>query len=174
MRTPTIIIAMLLTACAIAFSSCYRTRTDTKEEQRLQRIRDSILADSINMVRQTPDTVLATYKRSMFCDKEFMIVFDRVKVLSGKEAAEYSLRHKRFGNNVNVVVNQEVTLETLPLDSTAPVLIYSKVPNANDSSRFHYEYRQGDNESISNLPYEQVIEIIIKERKIVSLRQREL
>ncbi len=155
---------------ALALTSCFNTRYDEAEERRKQRIRDSIHADSVTMRRNTPDTTLATYKRNALCDGQHMITFDRVKMLSGEEAADYAKRHKRYGNNVNVVVNQEVTLETLPLAEDALILMIDDSDTTSTSEQPAMR-RTTIADAIEDLKKEDVIQIIVLHRSIIYLRQ---
>ncbi len=165
---------IILIIALLGLSACFRTKTDIEEEHEKQRIKDSIHADSVNKKRNTPDTTIATFKRTMRCDGKLMVTFDRVKVLSGNDAAEYAIRHKRFGNNLNVVVNHEVTLETLPMDERALVYLKQEHKNPQDTTQIEYTYEQKNYEAVEGLMYETVIEIIILHRSIIYLKQREL
>jgi len=161
----------------ILFSSCFRTSMESKEEILKAQIRDSLRVDSINKRRNIPDTAIVSFQRANICDDKLMVVFDRVKVLSGKEAAEYSLRHKRFGNNLNVVINKEVTLETLAMDEKAPVYVFKKNLDPNTPAEEAYDYVEKEYDIIRNkdvFAVNQVIEIIILHRSIIYAKQKEL
>ena len=161
----------------ILFSSCFRTSMESKEEILKAQIRDSLRVDSINKRRNIPDTAIVSFQRANICDGKLMVVFDRVKVLSGKEAAEYSLRHKRFGNNLNVVINKEVTLETLAMDEKAPVYVFKKNLDPNTPAEEAYDYVEKEYDIIRNkdvFAVNQVIEIIILHRSIIYAKQKEL
>jgi hypothetical protein len=152
----------------LMMSSCFSTKSDNEEARLRQKILDSLHADSVELRRSTPDTAVVAFKRSTICDEKQQITFDRVKMLSGEEAAEYAIRHKRFGNNVNVVVNQEVTLETIPLAPDAKVYLYQANADSTDSK---YVLRECSHENVEDLPRDQVIEIIILHSKIIYLKQ---
>jgi hypothetical protein len=169
---------LVLLTIVLSLSSCFRTRVETEEDILKRKERDSLRSDSITKRRNTPDTAIATFKRANVCDNQMMVVFDRVKVLSGDEAAEYALRHKRFGNNLNVIVNKEVTLETLPLVENAPVYIFKKpgreLENIGTDS---CEYVKTDCSVFrreENFLANRVIEIIILHRSIIYFKEREL
>ncbi|MBO7567686.1 MAG: hypothetical protein J6T60_11415 [Bacteroidales bacterium] len=150
---------------ALLMTSCFDTRLNDAEEKRQQRIRDSIRTDSIETRRNTPDTTFAIYKRIAFCDTTFVVVFDRVKMLSGKEAAEYAQRHKRFDNTDKIIVNQSTTLETLRIAKDTPILL---IDQDSDSVRYK-NYKPA--EIADNLPKEDLIQIVILHRSIVYLKQ---
>ncbi len=147
------------------FCSCFNTRFDDTEEKRLQRIRDSIRTDSINAVRNTPDTTLALYKRTALCDGKQMVIFDRVNMLSGDEAVEYAKRHKRFGNNLNVIVNNKVTLETLPMDTLATILLLK-----GDADTLNY-YNAKITDIADGIMPEELMQIVVLHRSIVYLKR---
>jgi len=175
----------------VVLASCFDTRLDDTEEKRMRRIRDSIHTDSVNMRRNTPDTTLATFKRTAVCDGQLMVTFDRVKMLSGTEAEEYAKRHKRFGNALNVIVNQEVTLETLPLADEARVLLMVNPVRTYDDkdapSDVHVDsgsiitevvggdtipYRRGRGAELSKrIAQEEIVQIVVLHRSIVYLKQ---
>ncbi|MBQ5404964.1 MAG: hypothetical protein IIU11_11455 [Bacteroidales bacterium] len=155
-------------------TACFRTKSETEDEKKQAKIRDSLVLDSVNKKRNTPDTTIATFKRTVFCDKKLWVVFDRVKMLSGDEAAEYALRHKRFGNNVNVIVNQEVTLETLAIYPSTPVYVYTKVMDDEDSLKYHFEYVKKDYTAVTQFKEGQIMEIIVLHQSIVYVKQKEL
>jgi len=166
---------------ALILSSCFNTRLDDTEEKRQQRIKDSIHTDSVNRRRSIPDTTLAIYKRTAFCDTVHVVVFDRVKMLSGKEAADYAERHKRYGNTVNIVVNQTVTLETLAIARNARILLLE--PETADSTDTrpivsetidgkNIKYCESKNTDIAEgLSAEEIIQIVVQHRSIIYLRQ---
>ncbi|MCR5455484.1 MAG: hypothetical protein K6F33_10910 [Bacteroidales bacterium] len=155
---------LLFLWAAMIFCSCFNTRFDDTEEKRLQRIRDSIRTDSINAMRNKPDTTLALYKRTAVCDGKQMVVFDRVNMLSGEEAVEYAKRHKRFGNNLNVVVNNKVTLETLPMDTLATILLLN-----NDGDSLQY-YNAKIDDIAEGITAEELMQIVVLHRSIVYLK----
>lgn len=149
------------------------------EEERLEeQLRDSLRMDSINKRRNTPDTVTVSFQRANVCDNKLMIVFDRIKVLSGDEAAEYALRHKRFGNNLNVIVNKEVTLETLPISADVPVYVLKKNYYQCDTLKDGNEYIKTDLTAFDRdkniFTPDQVMEIIVLQRSIIYVKQKEL
>lgn len=148
------------------FCSCFNTRFDDTEEKRLQRIKDSIHTDSINLRRSIPDTSLALYKRTAVCDGEQVLVFDRVQMLSGDEAVEYAKRHKQFGNNQNVLVNQKETLETLSMDTLASIWLIE----SHDGDSVKY-IRGKISDIADSLTAEDLIQIVAQYRKIVYVRQ---
>jgi len=168
---------LILTAVLLFFPSCFRTKTDNEAARINAEIRDSLAADSVNRRRNTPDTAIASFKRANYCDGRLMVVFDRVKMLSGEEAAEYAVRHKRFGNNLNIVINQEVTLETLPILPTTPVYLLKKINDTSAVNGFRTEYIETDSSVLAdkeNLTPNTVIEIIILHRSIIYFKQLEM
>ena len=166
---------------ALILSSCFNTRLDDTEEKRQQRIKDSIHTDSINQRRNIPDTTLAIYKRTAFCDTVHVVVFDRVKMLSGQEAADYAERHKRYDNTNKIVVNQTVTLETLAIAKNARILLLN--PETLDSTDTrpviseklgltNITYRESLASDIAErLSAEEIIQIIVQHRRIIYMRQ---
>jgi hypothetical protein len=170
---------ILLLLAAVTLGACFNTRFDDTEQKRLQRIRDSIHTDSVNMRRNTPDTTLAIYKRTAFCDTVQVVVFDRVKMLSGDKAAEYAKRHKQYGSNLSLIVNQKVTLETLAMDSLATILLLDNgvnnirrpiVTDTVDGEALKYR-RCEISDIAEGLTAEELMEIIVLHRSIVYLRQ---
>ena len=168
---------MLLVWMAVAVCSCFNTKYDDTEEKRLRRLADSIRADSIYRLRNIPDTTLAIYKRVAFCDTIHVVVFDRVKMLSGDEAAEYAVRHNRFGNTEKIIVNPKVLLETLKIAPGAQILL---LENDNDSTEVVTEvngkdtikYHKHHPSFLSDgLPKEDLVQMVIHRRFIVYLKQ---
>ncbi len=154
-----------------AMTSCFGTSKSKDEELlRQKREQEAIAADSIKHRRGTPDTALVRYKRSMFCDGKYMIVFDRVQLLSGEKAQEYAEIHKRYGNVDDVVVNEKEVLETLPLSNDAAVYMYRPQKTPGDSAdamvltRCYYD-------DVDDLEYDQVLELIIQRRTILYLKE---
>ena len=167
-----------ITVLLLVFSSCFRTHAKSQEEIEEAQLRDSLRMDSVNKRRNTPDTATVSFQRANVCDSQLMIVFDRIKVLSGDEAAEYALRHKRFGNNLNVIVNKEVTLETLPIREDVPVYVFKKNFYHCDTLKDGNEYIKTDLSAFSRdkniFSADQLMEIIILHRSIVYVKQKEL
>jgi len=110
----------------IALQSCFSTKINEEEISRQKAIAAKLHKDSVWAREHTPDTTLVLFKRTMFCDGKQMVTFDRVSLLSGDEAAEYSARHNMFNAKGNVVVNKELKLETLPMSNDAKILLYGK------------------------------------------------
>lgn len=155
----------------IALSSCFGTSKSKDEELlRKKREQEAMTADSIKLRRSIPDTTLAKYKRTMFCDGKYMIVFDRVQLLSGEEAQEYAEIHKRYGNVDNVVINPKEVLETLPLSNDAKIYMYRQKALPGDSTAARELVRCYDTD-LDDLEYDQGIELIIKQRTILHLKE---
>ncbi|MCQ2252928.1 MAG: hypothetical protein MJZ61_05710 [Bacteroidales bacterium] len=159
---------LLLLLGALMLGSCLRTKTETEEDRINKAIADSIHRDSLERARNTPDTTIATFKRTVFCDGKQQVTFDRVMMLSGSEAEEYAQRHKHFGNNTNMVVNYDVTLETLPMDSAAVVLLLKPGDDAADGAKSLVE---SDISDIEELPKESVVQLVLLHRSIVYFRE---
>jgi hypothetical protein len=164
---------------ALTLCSCFETRFDDTEAKRLQRIRDSIHADSVEYSRSIPDTTLAIYKRTAFCDTIDVIVFDRVKMLSGDEAAEYAQRHNRFGNTTKIIVNQEELLETLVVARDAKIWLLDD-GTKRDSTETMIEINPRDTIRFrsckpahlsDDMPKEELVFLIIQHRSIIYFKQ---
>ena len=164
---------------ALILCSCFNTKLDDTEEKRLQRIRDSIRSDSINTLRSKPDTTLAIYKRTAYCDTVHVVVFDRVKMLSGNEAVKYAKQHKRFDNTDNIIVNQNVLLETLKIAHDATILLLDdgSAPSkedvimeidGNDTLRY---IPQKPAALAEGLPKEELVLLVLQYRSVVYLKQ---
>ena len=164
---------------ALALCSCFETRFDNTEEKRLQRIRDSIRTDSVEHSRSLPDTTLAIYKRTAFCDTIDVIVFDRVKMLSGDRAAEYAQRHNRFGKTTKIIVNQEEILETLIVARNAKIWLLDDgswkdttetMMEVNPRDTIRYRYCNPADLS-EDMPKEDLVLLIIQHRSIIYFKQ---
>ncbi len=170
MRKYLIYLIAAITA-ATAMTSCFGTSKSKDEEiLRHKREQEARATDSIRQRRNTPDTTLARYKRSMFCDGKYMIVFDRVQLLSGEEAQEYAETHKRYGDVTDVVVNQKEVLETLPLSNEATIYMYRQPRNPGDSAA-QAVLTRCYNDDVDDLEYDQVMELIIQHRTILYLKE---
>ena len=164
---------------ALTLCSCFETRFDDTEAKRLQRIRDSIHADSVEYSRSIPDTTLAIYKRTAFCDTVDVIVFDRVKMLSGDDAAEYAQRHNRFGNTTKIIVNQEVLLETLRIARNTKLWLLDDGQKRDATEtmievnpRDTIRYRNCKPSDLSDdMPKEDLVLLIIQNRSIIYFKQ---
>lgn len=174
MRKILLFLLTVLTLC-----SCFETRFDDTEEKRQQRIRDSIRNDSIEHRRSLPDTTLAIYKRTAFCDTIDVIVFDRVKMLSGDKAAAYAQRHSRFGNTTKIIVNQEELLETLIVARNAKIWLLDdgtaddsveKMIEVNPRDTIRYRYCKPSDLS-DDMPKEDLVMLIIQHRSIIYFKQ---
>lgn len=171
---------ILLLLAAVVLGSCFNTKFDDTEQKRLQRIRDSIRTDSINTVRSKPDTTLAIYKRTAFCDSVHVVVFDRVKMLSGNEAVKYAKMHKRFDNTDNIIVNQDILLETLKVAKNATILLLDdgekestedvmlEIDDDNDTLRY---IPQKPTDLAEGLPKEELVLLVLQYRSVVYLKQ---
>ena len=163
---------------ALVLCSCFETRFDDTEEKRLQRIKDSLRTDSINYKRSQPDTTYAIYKRTAFCDTVHVVVFDRVKQLAGKEASEYARRHKRFGNTDEIIVNQNVELETLKVPLSSTILLIDDgdgdeadvITEIDDGDTIRYR-RHKPADLAEGLPKEELVLLVVQYRSIVYLKQ---
>jgi hypothetical protein len=170
---------LLLLWAALTLCACFNTKFDDTEAKRRQRIRDSIRTDSIERRRAMPDTTLAIYKRTAFCDTVDVIVFDRVKMISGDEAAKYAQRHNRYGNTTKIIVNQEELLETLRIARGAKLWLLDdgqqKTPletmievNPRDTIR----YRRCNPAALSDdMPKEELVLLIIQHQSIIFFKQ---
>ena len=170
---------LLLLWAALMLSACFNTKFDDTEARRRQRIRDSIHTDSIEQRRAVPDTTLAIYKRTAFCDTVDVIVFDRVKMLSGEKAEEYAHRHNRFGNTSKIIVNQEELLETLRIARGANLWLLDNGQQKSTSEvmievnpRDTIIYRKCNPAALSeNMPKEELVLLIIQHRSIIYFKQ---
>ena len=165
---------------AVAFCACFNTKYDDSKEKMMRRIQDSLRSDSINQRRNIPDTTLAIYKRTAFCDTIDVVVFDRVKMLTGQEATDYAQRHKLFGNTSKIIVNQDALIETLKLPATATILLLDDgkhpedtkdlITEINGKDTLRYRLRKPSHIA-DGLPKEELIQMVVQHRCIIYLKQ---
>ncbi len=138
---------------ATMMTSCFSTKVREEESSRQQQMAERFHKDSVWIREHTPDTMLVAFKRTMYCDGKQMVAFDRVTLLSGAEATEYSQRHNRFDSSPNVVVNKEIKLETLPLAQNVQMFLHD-----------------GDDD-INDVVTETVLQIVIYNKSIIYLKE---
>ena len=106
----------------------------------------------------------------MFCDGNQQVTFDRVDLLTGAEAAEYSARHNRFGAQSAVVVNIDERLETLPVSDSADIFLYRQQPDSQDSLPA-MALARCEADDVYDIPVETVLQIIIYGKSIIFLKE---
>lgn len=148
----------------VTLSSCFNTKVNEEAAARQHQIETIRHKDSIWVSEHTPDTNLVAFKRTMVCDGKQMVAFDRVTLLSGSDAQEYSVRHNRFLQSQNVVVNKEVVLETLPLSSKAIVQLLEPGPDGET-------YVRSSISDVNDIILETVLQIVIYNKSIIHLKE---
>ena len=153
---------------ALAAIGCGPSKKEIERKLRAEHILDSIM---FNREKMKVDTCTAYFRRMVWADKKHMMTFDRIEILSGKDAEDYAAQHHGFDGSQSIVVNYEKTTATMAVLEDAEIWIINPDYKTGKSKN---EYVRGDISDVENFEYNTIVKLKYQNKEIFNIRQIDL
>ena len=153
---------------ALAAIGCGPSKKEIERKLRAERILDSIMFER---EKWKVDTCTAYFRRMVWADKQHMMTFDRIEILSGNDAEEYAAQRHGFDGSKSIVVNFEKTTATMAVLEDAEIWIINPDYKTGKSKT---EYIRGDISDVENFEFNTIVKLKYQNKEIFNLRQIEL